>query len=82
MKLNPKIIVFHHHHHHNWQNSFFKPQPSSEDPTESHPVLNSLHLAKITFLQRNVVSLASNPSLEDQVSAFMSPSDTAMNKTQ
>jgi hypothetical protein len=34
-----------------------------------------LDVATVIFLQGKVISLASNPNLEDQVSVFMSPSD-------
>jgi hypothetical protein len=42
-----------------------------------HPVFTSSDFATVIYLQIKVVSLASNPNLEDQVSVFtgMSPRD-------
>jgi hypothetical protein len=38
-------------------------------------IYTSLDFSTVIFLQSKVVTLASNPNLEDQISVFMPPSD-------
>jgi hypothetical protein len=77
----------HHHHYHGRKISVFEPVSSLEYSARfvhswlrcrelNRQVLTSVGFATILLLQKKVVSLASNPSLKDRVTLFISPNNT------
>jgi hypothetical protein len=55
--------------------ALFEPWPYLDDSASLHPVFTSLDFATIFFYRERLSDLRPIPSLEDQISIFMSPSD-------
>jgi hypothetical protein len=56
--------------------ALLEPQPSLEDSARLHPVFTSFDSSTIIFYGARSLALRPTANLEDQVSVFMSPSDS------